>query len=143
MRPGRRHNHLTCGNDKFAALISHVENFVFHVLLHFPGGIARPKKAHAAAQPSQALRSRLAEHGAKRRADGLDGENRVPSWGRSGKTVRSQSHLRSRWELSRALLSLSGRTKKGKERPVETPLPIKGAALRQLKPLRPNPKDRC
>src|SRR6478609_2602586 len=43
-------------------------------------GLPEERSAHAAAQPSQARRSRLAEHGATRRAHGLDGENRVAQW---------------------------------------------------------------
>src|ERR1700704_2098557 len=75
-----RNNHIAVGNDKFATLISNVKDLVFHVSLQSPGGIAR---AHGGARGSAAVRarrSRLAEHGAKRRADGLDGENRVRSW---------------------------------------------------------------
>jgi hypothetical protein len=118
MRPGSRDNHITCGNDKFAALISHVESFVFHARLHFPGGIARPEKRHAAAQPSQALRNRLAEHGAKRRADGLDGENRVPSWDPSGKTVRTNLTARSNGSYRRLYSLCQGGQKKGRSAPL-------------------------
>jgi len=58
-----------------------------------PGGIARTWRGARGSAAVRARRSRLAEHGAQRRADGLDGENRVPSWNHSGNTARSTRHF--------------------------------------------------
>jgi hypothetical protein len=72
----------------------------------------------------RARRSRLAEHGAKRRADGLDGENRVRSWNLRAIPSSNLLHIAQSATVKTDLteqpianpLAIDA-TKKGKERP--------------------------
>ena len=54
------------------------------------GGIAHEDAAPRRSAAVKARRSRLAEHGAKRRAHGLDGETGVGQSERQGKTALSR-----------------------------------------------------
>src|SRR5271168_4777019 len=95
--------------------------------LHSPGGIARLRGEARGSAAVRARRSRLAEHGAKRRADGLDGENRVLSWNHRARPpdlIRIKYLNRWRWQLSQEILSLLVRQKKGGNVHNATPPPL-------------------
>jgi len=57
------------------------------------GGIAHEDAAPRRSAAVKARRSRLAEHGAQRRAHGLDGETGVVQSERQGKTALSPWHI--------------------------------------------------
>jgi hypothetical protein len=70
-------DHVSIGWNELAGFTTNVQNLDPHGSLRFSGGIAR-RSSHARGSGAvRAHRRRLAEHGAQRRADGLDGENRV------------------------------------------------------------------
>jgi hypothetical protein len=102
VRLGHRKNLRAIGRHEVPALIADVKSFGTHGSLLVSGGIARDAEAARGSAAVKARRSRLAEHGAQRRAHGLDGETRAAKSKTPGNPNLSSEDLESA-DLSRVL----------------------------------------